>query len=158
MANVLIMKFRILHIACLLVISVAVNAQGFYKELEKVESFSQIEYPYPVQHQSLSDDISIGYMDEGSGDETIIFVHGLGSYAKAWMKNIGELKENYRCIAIDLPGYGRSSKGDYPGTMNFFADVVKEFTDSLGIKRFVLAGHSMGGQISIIASLNIPNE
>jgi len=154
----LIMKFRILHITCLLLISIAVNAQGFYKSLEKIESFNQIEYPYPVQYQSLSKNISIGYMDEGKADETIIFIHGLGSYAKAWMKNIEELKENYRCIAIDLPGYGRSSKGDYPGSMTFFADIVKEFADSLGIEKAVLAGHSMGGQISIITSLKYPER
>ncbi len=150
------MKLRTLHIALILLLSISVSGQGFYKDLKKVESFSQIEYPYPVQYQSLSNEISIGYMDEGFGDETIIFIHGLGSYAKAWKKNVAELKDSYRCIAIDLPGYGRSSKSDYPGSMTFFADVVREFADSLGLKNVVLAGHSMGGQISIIASLKYP--
>jgi pimeloyl-ACP methyl ester carboxylesterase len=156
MVNVLIMKIKILYTALICLISISLNGQGFYKDLKKVESFDQIEYPYPVQYQLLGNGISIGYMDEGSGVETIFFIHGLGSYSKAWMKNIEELKSSYRCIAIDLPGYGRSSKGDYPGSMTFFAEVVKEFADSLGIEKAVLAGHSMGGQISIIASLKYP--
>jgi len=151
------MKFRILYITLILLISISASGQGFYKDLKKVDSFSQIEYPYPVQNQALSKNISIAYMDEGSGHETLLFIHGLGSYAKAWKKNIDELKDSYRCIAIDLPGYGRSSKSDYSGSMTFFADVVKEFADSLGLEKIVLTGHSMGGQISIIASLKYPD-
>ncbi len=150
------MKYSILHIAFLCFVSTSLIGQGFYKDLKKVERFSDIEYPYPVKHQDVSNQITVGYMDEGAGDETILFIHGLGSYSKAWMKNIEELKKSYRCIAIDLPGYGMSSKGNYKGSMTFYADIVKEFTDSLGIDQVILCGHSMGGQISIVASLKYP--
>ncbi|MEZ4766615.1 MAG: hypothetical protein R3C26_26510 [Calditrichia bacterium] len=42
-------------------------------------------------------------------------------------KNIAELRNNYRCIAVDLPGYGKSSKGPYPIGMAFYADVLAQF-------------------------------
>lgn len=139
-------------------LTLSFSAQPLYKDLEKVDSFDEIEYPYPVSKQALSDEIQMAYMDVGSGPETIIFVHGLGSYAPAWKKNIEELKSKYRCIAVDLPGYGRSSKGEYEGSMTFFSEKLIEFMDALKIEKAVLAGHSMGGQISIVTALKYPNR
>src|SRR5690554_685179 len=132
-------------------------AQGMYSDLKKVSSFDEIAYPYDVQKVEISNGIEIAYMDEGQGSETIIMIHGLGSYAPAWKKTIEGLSKNYRCIAIDLPGYGKSSKGNYSGSMTFFADAVQEFAEALNLDKVVLAGHSMGGQISIVAALKYPD-
>ena len=123
-----------------------------YKNLTTLE-FSELKYPFPVKTAELSNDIKIAYVDEGSGEETIIFVHGLGSYLPAWKKNVAALKENFRCIAVDLPGYGKSSKEVYPLTMEFYADVLAEFIDKLNIDNATIAGHSMGGQIGIVMAL-----
>lgn len=117
---------------------------------------SMNDMAYPAQKVMLSNDISIAYTDEGSGNTTILFVHGLGSYLPAWKNNVVDLKKQYRCIAIDLPGYGKSSKGNYEGSMQFYAKIIKEFADKLGLKKVVLAGHSMGGQISIVTALAYP--
>ncbi|NQZ77650.1 MAG: alpha/beta hydrolase, partial [Ekhidna sp.] len=116
-----------------------------------------ISYPYSTEMLAVMDGIEIAYADEGSGEEVLLFVHGLGSYLPAWQKNIEELKSNYRCIAIDLPGYGKSSKGDYAYDMKFFSDVVADFCEKLGLESVTLVGHSMGGQISITTSLYYPN-
>nr|NQU90697.1 alpha/beta hydrolase [Bacteroidota bacterium] len=115
-----------------------------------------LDYPFEVSYVTLNDNIELAYVDEGQGDQTIIFIHGLGSYLKAWQKNIAGLKENYRCIALDLPGYGKSSKEAHSGQMSFYAGVIKNFIDKLNLKNVVLAGHSMGGQISIMAAINYP--
>ncbi|HCY75707.1 MAG TPA: alpha/beta hydrolase [Ignavibacteriales bacterium] len=104
----------------------------------------------------ISENTNIAFVDEGKGEQTIIFIHGLGSYLPAWKKNIEVLKNHYRCIAIDLPGYGKSSKEIHTGTMDFYADVVKLLMDKLQIKTAVIAGHSMGGQISMVMSLKYP--
>lgn len=116
----------------------------------------ELEYPFAVKKMALSEGLEIAYFDEGKGDKTLLMVHGLGSYAPAWKKNIPALSQQYRCIAIDLPGYGKSSKGRYEGGMRFFADVLKEFTEKMELENVVLVGHSMGGQISITASLAYP--
>ena len=128
-----------------------------YQNLRTVE-FADLEYPYPVKFQSLTNRINLAYVDEGSGDQTIIFIHGLGSYLPAWKKNIAELKDRYRCIAIDLPGYGKSSKVPHSGMMEFYADVLAEFMDKLELKQAVIAGHSMGGQIAIVMSLKYTDK
>jgi pimeloyl-ACP methyl ester carboxylesterase len=121
-----------------------------------IMEFDQLNYPYPVKKAVLSDSMTIAYVDQGAGNQTIIFVHGLGSYLPAWKKNIEGLKQNYRCIAIDLPGYGKSSKAIHSGTMDFYADVIKTFMDKLDLKKAVIAGHSMGGQIAIVMALKYP--
>jgi pimeloyl-ACP methyl ester carboxylesterase len=91
----------------------------------------------------------MAYVDEGSGEQTLLFVHGLALYGKSWTKNIDQLKQHYRCIAIDLPGNGHSDKGDYPYGIHFFAGCIYDFILKLKLKNVTLVGHSMGSQIAI---------
>ncbi|MDE1207853.1 alpha/beta fold hydrolase [Tenacibaculum larymnensis] len=95
------------------------------------------------------DDIEMTYLKEGKGDKTLLFLHGLSSNADAWFKNIETLKENYTCVAIDLPGHGKSSKPEEAYTPTFFADVVFKFIKKKRLKNVILVGHSMGGQASM---------
>ena len=115
------------------------------------------KYPYEVHHAKVLDSIDMAYVDEGSGP-VVLFVHGLGSNLHAWKKTIDGLKANHRCLAIDLPGYGKSSGGDLPYTMSFFADAVIALVETLELEEVNLVGHSMGGQVSMhVALRNHPN-
>ncbi|MFN7117249.1 MAG: alpha/beta fold hydrolase [Saprospiraceae bacterium] len=114
-------------------------------------------YPYDTKFIELSNNIKIAYVDEGKGKTTLIFIHGLGSYLKAWTKNIDALKTDYRCIALDLPGYGKSSKGDHEYNISFFSNIIQDFIKKLKLKNVVLVGHSMGGQIALATVLQ-PNK
>ncbi len=106
-----------------------------------------------TQYITLSSGIKIAYTDQGTGAQTLVLIHGLGSNRKSWQKNMDSLSKHTRCIALDLPGYGQSSKGDYPYDMAFFAQSVREFIAALPLKEVVLVGHSMGGQIALTALL-----
>ena len=121
-----------------------------------VSRMSDLSYPFDTRYLELSDGVRVAYADEGKGEQTILFVHGLGSYYPAWKKNVAALSKKYRCVAIDLPGYGKSSKENYSGSMRFYGGIIKEVCDKLGIQRVTLAGHSMGGQISLVAALTYP--
>lgn len=101
--------------------------------------------------------IEISCIDEGISDRVILCIHGLGSNKKAFLKNIDELSKSIRVIAIDLPNYGTSSKGDFPSTVKFFSDVIKEFIEVMELKNVSLCGHSMGGQIASLTALNYPD-
>jgi pimeloyl-ACP methyl ester carboxylesterase len=127
---------------------------GFYWD-EPALQFSKIEYGFPTK--TILDNPQIAYIDQGSGDYTIILVHGLASNAGFWRYNIPELSKNYRVIAVDLPGYGKSQKGDYPYTLSFYADEIKKLIEELKLKNVVYVGHSMGGQIGLILSMKYPN-
>lgn len=145
---------NLFSIALLLLLS----ACALQKEAPSVQSFDDLSYPFPTAKVKLPDGLEVAYFDEGEGKEVILFIHGLGSYAPAWKKNIEALRNNYRCLAIDLPGYGKSSKGKYEASMTYYATVVKGFLDALGIEKATLAGHSMGGQIAITAALAYPDK
>ncbi|MCS6930039.1 MAG: alpha/beta fold hydrolase [Saprospiraceae bacterium] len=109
-----------------------------------------ISYPSDLRYVALSQGKKIAYLDRGTGEQTLVFIHGLGSNLKCWQKNLDALGLHFRCIALDLPGYGMSSKSDdYPYGMAFFANAVREFIDSLRLQHVVLVGHSMGGQIAL---------
>lgn len=120
-------------------------------------SMADLDYGVPTKSITIKDDVQIAYTDQGKGSETILFIHGLASYIPAWKKNITDLQSEYRCVAIDLPGYGKSSKGNFNVSMDFFADVIFDFCTAMNIKNIVLAGHSMGGQIAISTALKYPD-
>jgi pimeloyl-ACP methyl ester carboxylesterase len=119
--------------------------------------FNQLTYSLPVKFIKISD-YKIAYVDEGTSPNTLLFIHGLGSYLKAWERNIPELKKHFRCIALDLPGYGKSSKQIHSGEMSFYTDFLNKFITKLKIKNISLVGHSMGGQIAISFALKFPGQ
>lgn len=121
-----------------------------------LQTMADLNYEIPTQILKLDNSISVAYTDQGKGSETLLFIHGLASYIPAWKKNLSSLQNSYRCIAIDLPGYGKSSKGNYAVSMDFFADVVAEVCKKLSVDKVVLVGHSMGGQIAITTALKHP--
>ena len=111
-------------------------------------------YNLPVKTIRLSSG-KLAYVEKGKG-QTLLFIHGLGGNISHWLKEVNGLSSTYRCIAIDLPGYGWSDKQvDTKGIdqLQFYADAVSEFLYKKKIRNVVLAGHSMGGQVAIITSL-----
>lgn len=111
-------------------------------------------YNLPVKNIQLSSG-KLAYVEKGKG-QSILFIHGLGGNLSHWLKTVSELSTAYKCIAIDLPGYGWSDKQvDTKGKdrLQFYADVISEFLKKKKIKKVILAGHSMGGQTAIIAAL-----
>ena len=132
------------------------GCSGFlYTNLPPVE-FQDIEYGY--QTKTALSNPSISFIDVGHGEKTILLVHGLASNGGFWRYAIPLLSKNYRVIAVDLPGYGKSQKGAYPYSMTFFADQIKHLADELRLDKFIFVGHSMGGQIGIIFSLKYPER
>ena len=113
-------------------------------------------YPYKTQYADLPGDCRIAYLDEGKGERTLVFIHGLANYALVWKKNIEYLSQYYRCIAIDLPGNGLSDKNPHPFSIKFFAESVNNFIAALGLTNVTIVGHSMGGQVAMTTAINYP--
>ena len=131
-------------------------ATSYYYTLPSKE-FEEIDYTFDVEKVKVRN-IEIAYIDEGTGDDVLLMIHGLGTNAKSWLKNIPSLSENYRVIAVDLPGYGKSDKGYYKYSMSFYAQVLTEMLDVLKIDKATFVGHSMGAQIAMVASLKYPEH
>jgi pimeloyl-ACP methyl ester carboxylesterase len=120
--------------------------------------FPELKYYFDYSIAQIDEKISIAYTDQGDkkSENVLLCIHGLSSYIPAWSKLIPLLKDQFRCIAIDLPGYGKSSEGVHPGTMEFYADTIAKFIRKISLKNVALTGHSMGGHISIVVSLLYP--
>jgi pimeloyl-ACP methyl ester carboxylesterase len=117
--------------------------------------FEQLDYGRKTQSLRLNDSVQIAYQEAGKGRQTLLLIHGLGSYLPAWQENLEVLSKKYHCIALDLPGYGKSSKHRFV-SLDFYADMLKAFIEKKGLRRVVLVGHSMGGQIALTFALKHP--
>ena len=149
------MKKRLLILIVMAVSLIGCATSSFY-HLDSKE-FDEIDYGFDVKKVKVRN-INVAVVDEGEGETTLLLVHGLGSYIKGWKKNIPELSQRFRVIAVDLPGYGKSDKEAYQYSLSFYAEVLTELLDEMGVERVVMVGHSMGGQISMITALNHPEK
>ncbi|MEA2445009.1 MAG: hypothetical protein QOJ12_2301 [Thermoleophilales bacterium] len=89
------------------------------------------------------------YLDAGSGERCFVLVHGMGGRWQHWLETIPALAEHGRVLALDLPGFGGSEAPAAGTSLDGFADAAAELARELGVRRVVLAGHSMGGPIAI---------
>ena len=152
------MKRKSIYSGLAIILMVMSGCSTPYKAITNLNSMDEMKYSHEVKKVHLPESgYDIAYTDDGKSENTIIFIHGLGSYLQAWTKNVESLKSNYRCISIDLPGYGKSSKQPHSGQMTFYAGIIKELCKELKIEKVYLAGHSMGGQISITTCLLYPD-
>lgn len=88
--------------------------------------------------------------DGGSGGLPVVFVHSLAGNSTHWAVQLAHLRRDRRAVALDLRGHGRSEppkNGDY--TIAAMAGDIAAVVDTLGIGRFVLVGHSMGGGVAL---------
>ena len=97
---------------------------------------------------------NIYYLDSGSGKE-LVLIHGFLGSNSLWTYQIKEFQKYFRVIAIDLPGYGKSSEAKPLNDIKKFSKAVEKLLLALKINNFYLIGHSMGGMIAQeIASKN----
>jgi pimeloyl-ACP methyl ester carboxylesterase len=118
-------------------------------------AFTDLKYPMATRTVRVGT-AEIAYHDTGSGERTLLLVHGLGSSMTAWSKNLEALARDHRVVVVDLPGYGKSTKANYEYTMRFFAKAIRGVVRELDLQRVVLVGHSMGGQIAMTYALDYP--
>lgn len=104
-------------------------------------------------------DHKIYYNEMGQG-ETVLLVHGLFANKEQWKSMMPLLaSKHYHVVALDLPGYGKSlgyPLKDYD--LNNQISLIHQFVEKLGIKKFDIAGNSMGGAISELYSQKYPEQ
>lgn len=84
------------------------------------------------------------------GNKTILFIHGWPANHKLFEYQFNKLPQmGYRCIGIDIRGFGNSDKPWIGYSYNRLADDIRCIVESLKLQNFTLAGHSVGGAISI---------
>lgn len=114
---------------------------------------------YPFQsHFVTIENNQLHYVDEGSG-VTILFVHGTPEWSFGFRDLIKQLKAKFRCIAVDMLGFGLSDK---PKNANYtcegHARRLKMFIEQLGLKDFVVVANDFGGSISLSYIIDHPDN
>ena len=99
----------------------------------------------------------IAYLDIGSGP-VVIMVHGNMSSSVHYEPLISRIKDKFRCIAVDLRGFGDSSYNNRFDTLEELADDVNLFTEALGIDSYYLVGWSNGGGVSLKLCAKYPDK
>lgn len=91
----------------------------------------------------------INYFTQGSGDTTIVLLHGFLENSSMWFDYAERLSKDYFIIAIDIPGQGASEILAETHTTSLMADTVDQVLKSEKIKSAVFIGHSMGGYVAL---------
>nr|WP_298136726.1 alpha/beta hydrolase [uncultured Pseudomonas sp.] len=113
-----------------------------------------------LSHKQLTvGDLSIHYYQGGPADApAILMLHGFGADKDNWLRFARHFSERYQVIAIDLPGFGDSSKPAASYDVGTQVERVAAFTRALNIERLHLIGNSMGGQISALYAARYPDQ
>ncbi len=100
---------------------------------------------------------TLAYLDEGAG-EVVVMVHGNMSSSVHYEPLIERLKDSYRCVAVDLRGFGDSTYNNRFDSLEELADDVNLFTEALGIDNYYLVGWSNGGGVALKLCAKYPEK
>jgi pimeloyl-ACP methyl ester carboxylesterase len=93
----------------------------------------------------------------GDGGDQVICLHGLGSNKASFFQTVSALTPDHTVHAIDLPGFGGSSKpARAPYDAAYFARAVTGYMDAAGLAHAHLVGNSMGGRIALEVAMEDP--
>ena len=105
------------------------------------------------------DNLQINYYEGGPADaETIVMIHGFGANRDNWLRFARHFTERYHVIALDLPGFGESSKADANYDVGSQAERLQAFLKALNIEKAHLIGNSMGGHIAALYAARHPEQ
>lgn len=90
----------------------------------------------------------------------LVLVHGFGGGVGLWAMNVDNLSQNRTVYAFDVLGFGRSSRpqlsSDPEEAEEQFVDSIEQWREKLGLDKFVLLGHSLGGYLASSYTIKYP--
>lgn len=107
-----------------------------------VEAQAQTVWP---QVAFSRDGTPVSYEIHGTGEPTLLFVHGWSCDARYWREQVPYFSKKHRVVNLDLAGHGHSGTTRKQYTMKAFGDDVRAVAEASGGSKFILVGHSMGG-------------
>jgi pimeloyl-ACP methyl ester carboxylesterase len=116
---------------------------------------AQEQWPYVIPSK---DGTPISYEVYGTGEPTLVFVHGWSCDARYWRAQIPYFSKNHRIIVLDLAGHGHSGLSRTTYAMKAFGEDVKAVVETTNSRSVILIGHSMGGAVIAEAARLMPDR
>lgn len=139
-----------IFILVVVVVLVAAAASGCTRRITRTDlGWSQLVDEH--RHDTNIEGLSMHYIDLGAGDP-VVLIHGIGDSTYSWHLNAQALVDaGFRVILIDQPGFGHSAipTKSWKYSVENQADAILQVVNRLGIDRFQLVGHSLGGGESL---------
>lgn len=92
----------------------------------------------------------------------LVLLHGIGGGLALWAQNLDFLSSSGPVYALDLLGFGRSSRpqftSDAEGAEEQFVAALEEWREKVGVEEMVLVGHNLGGYVSAAYALKYPHR
>ncbi|MBX7097662.1 MAG: alpha/beta hydrolase [Myxococcaceae bacterium] len=105
------------------------------------------------------DGVRLAYREQGQGARAVLFVHGWSTDGAVWDQLFAALKdEPLRLVAVDLRGTGGSDRVATGAALERHVQDVRALARHLGLRRYAVVGHSMGGQVAQLLAARAPGE
>lgn len=116
-------------------------------------------YFVPISQQNRIQTIET---DSDSSRTPVLLLHGFAAGLGFWALNLDEISQKQKIYAIDLLGFGRSSRPSFPpdsaDAEKFYVQSIEEWRERVGVKKFILLGHSFGGYLACSYTLAHPER
>jgi pimeloyl-ACP methyl ester carboxylesterase len=101
--------------------------------------------------------ISTFYLEAGPpGAPPVVLMHGLGATSASFLPTLWDLSRDHHVFAVDIPGFGETTKPLRPLHPRYLAQWTIAFLDAVGLERSHLVGNSMGGRVALEVALLAP--
>lgn len=140
--------------------AVAVGAYGYRRPTDvfRLALYARLRAASFRRFRRTLPDATVHYWRGGDG-APLVFVHGFGTEAAInWYAQMIAFRGEYDVLAPDLPGFGRSERCQETNCIALQVRCLRTLLDDLGLERVSLAGHSMGGWISLAFAAAYPDR
>ena len=123
-----------------------------------IASEATAQGPNKTDSVASADGVRIAYEARGAGPLALVFVHGWSCNRSYWAGQLEPFAKQYQVVAIDLAGHGDSGTNRTNWTIPAYGADVAAVVKKLDLKKVVLIGHSMGGDVIAEAALLLPGR
>lgn len=137
------------------------NPDPEWLEIDWRRQLGTVELPAPRGARMLEGrggPTRVNYVEMGSGDFAVVFLHGLSGSWQNWLENIPRFARTHRVIAPDLPGFGHSPLPPWEISIEGYGRMVHDLCEALGVGDCAVVGNSMGGFIAAEAAAREPER
>jgi sigma-B regulation protein RsbQ len=113
---------------------------------------------FSARAQSQGNANRINYSITGSGDTTLLFIHGWNISQQYWSNQVEKLAGRFKIVTLDLPGHGLSPKVNSYQTPEAMVQEITKLIFQENLETIVVIGHSLGGELALLLWTQVPQK